>query len=140
MQTEPKQLKKITLQIAGMTCAACVAHNEEALGQLPGVTKAVVNLATGKANVEYDPDRVTLDDMRKAVSDVGYEVILDKVQLKIGGMSCQSCASNIETAVGALPGVGKTTVNFAAGSASIEYSPDVVSLSEIPGHYSRTRI
>jgi Cu+-exporting ATPase len=65
------------------------------------------------------------------VADVGYKVILDKVQLKIGGMSCQACAANIETAVGVLPGVGKTIVNFAAGSASVEYSPDVASLSEI---------
>jgi P-type Cu+ transporter len=131
LDNEPVELKKITLQIAGMTCAACVAHNEEALGALPGVTKAVVNLATNKANVEYDPDKVTLNDMRKAVADVGYEVILDKIQLKIGGMSCQTCATNIETALESLPGVGKTIVNFAAGSASVEYAPDVTSFNEI---------
>ncbi|MCX6006402.1 MAG: heavy metal-associated domain-containing protein, partial [Chloroflexi bacterium] len=116
MENQPQQWKKITLQIAGMTCSACVAHNEEALAALPGVTKAVVNLATGKASIEYDPAKVSLIDMRKAVADVGYEVVLDKVQLKIGGMNCQACASNIETAVGALPGVGRTVVNFAAGS------------------------
>jgi len=126
-----KLTKKITLQIAGRTCAAWVAHNEEALNALPGVTKAVVNLATGKANVESDPDNVKLEDLRKAVSDVGYEVVLDSVQLKIGGMSCQSCASNIETAVGALPGVGKVVVNFAAGSAAVEYSPDITPFDQI---------
>jgi P-type Cu+ transporter len=131
MASVTKRLKKITLQIAGMTCAACVAHNEEALAALPGVTKAVVSLATGKANVEYDPDKITLDDMRKAVADVGYEVILDKAQLKIGGMSCQSCAGNIETAVGSLPGVGKTVVNFATASASVEYAPEITSLEDI---------
>ncbi|MCX6006539.1 MAG: heavy metal translocating P-type ATPase, partial [Chloroflexi bacterium] len=46
-------------------------------------------------------------------------------------MSCQSCASNIESAVGALPGVGKVVVNFAAGSAGVEYAPEITSLSEI---------
>jgi len=131
MAGSTEQFKKITLQVAGMTCASCVAHNEEALGSLPGVRKAVVNLATGKANVEYDPAKVTLADMRKAVADVGYEAVLDKVQLRIGGMSCQSCASNIESAVGALPGVGKVVVNFAAGSAGVEYAPEITSLSEI---------
>jgi len=131
MENQPKQWKKITLQIAGMTCSACVAHNEEALSALPGVTKAVVNLATGKASVEYDPAKVSLAAMRKAVADVGYEVVLDKVQLKIGGMNCQACASNIETAVGALPGVGRAVVNFAAGSASVEYAPEVTPISEI---------
>ncbi len=64
--------KKINLQIAGMTCATCVIHNEEALKELPGVEKVVVNLATGKAAVEYDPSRVTLNAMKKAVTDVGY--------------------------------------------------------------------
>lgn len=123
--------KTISLHIAGMMCAACVAHNEEALGALPGVKKAVVNLATGKASVEYDPDMVTLYDMRKAVADVGYEVVLDKAQLKIGGMTCQACSQNIETAVGSLPGVGKAIVNLAAGSASVEYVPEITSLDEI---------
>jgi len=131
MENSGKQTRRISFQIAGMSCAACVAHNEEALVALPGVSRAVVNLATGKASVEYDPTRVTLADMRKAVTDVGYEVVLDKVQLKIGGMSCQSCASNIETAVGSLPGVGKVNVNFAAGSAGVEYAPDVTPLGEI---------
>ncbi|MBI2288576.1 MAG: heavy-metal-associated domain-containing protein, partial [Chloroflexi bacterium] len=75
-KTEPGK-KKITLQIAGMTCASCVANNEQALRDLPGVSKAVVNLATGKATVEYDPNRVTLADMKKTVTDIGYEVVLD---------------------------------------------------------------
>ncbi len=131
MAGETKQLKTISLRISGMMCAACVAHNEEALSALPGVIKAVVNLATEKASVEYDPDKVTLEDMRKAVSDVGYEVVPDNIQLKIGGMNCQACASNIETAVGALPGVAKVIVNFAAGSAGIDYVPDITSLDEI---------
>ncbi|MBN1374748.1 MAG: copper-translocating P-type ATPase [Dehalococcoidia bacterium] len=131
MHNGHEPLKKISLQVAGMTCAACVMHNEEALSALPGVTKAVVNLATGKTSVEYDSARVTLEDMQRAVADAGYEVVLDKVQLKIGGMSCQTCAGNIETALKALPGVGKTIVNFAAGSASVEYSPEITSLNDI---------
>ncbi len=131
MANELKNLKTISLRISGMMCAACVAHNEEALSSLPGVTKAVVNLATGKARVEYDPDKVTLEDMKKAVSDAGYEVVLDNMQLKIGGMSCQACASNIETAVGSLPGVGRVVVNFATGSAGIDYVPDITPLVEI---------
>ncbi|MBN1376687.1 MAG: copper-translocating P-type ATPase [Dehalococcoidia bacterium] len=124
-------LKKISLQIAGMTCAACVMHSEEALSALPGVTKAVVNLATGKASVEYDPAKVNLDDMRKAIEDAGYEVMLDKVQLKIGGMRCQTCAVNIETALKSFPGVSKTIVNIASGNASVEYSPEITPLKDI---------
>ncbi len=131
MSGEAKQLRKITLQIAGMTCASCVAHNEKALGELPGVQKVVVNLATGKATVEYDPSLVTLSDMKKAVADIGYEVVLDSAQLQVTGMTCASCVATIEKAVGDLPGVGKIVVNLATESARIEYAPGVTPLSEI---------
>ena len=53
-----------------MTCASCVAHVEEALRELPGVSNVVVNLATSKASLAYDPQRVKLEDMRRA-ADLG---------------------------------------------------------------------
>lgn len=129
--SETKQLKKITLQIAGMTCASCVIHNEEALGGLPGVKKVVVNLATGKASIEYDPTRVTLSDMRKAVTDIGYEIVLDNTQLHITGMTCTSCVANIEQAIGELPGVVKIVVSLNTESASLEYVSGITPLAEI---------
>jgi P-type Cu+ transporter len=129
--TEAKPSKKITLQISGMTCAACVIHNEEALRDLPGVRNVVVNLATGKASVEYDPGRATLKDMQKAVADAGYEVLLDKTQLHITGMTCSACASNIEKAVGDLPGVARIVVSLNTETAQVEYAPGVTSLSDI---------
>ncbi|MBI2848441.1 MAG: copper ion binding protein, partial [Chloroflexi bacterium] len=129
--SETKHLRKITLQIAGMTCASCVAHNEQALGDLPGVKKVVVNLATGKASVEYEPARVTLADMRKAVADIGYEVVLDSTQLQVTGMTCASCAANIEKAVGELPGVANIAVSLGTESARVEYASDITPLAEI---------
>ncbi|MBI2349541.1 MAG: heavy-metal-associated domain-containing protein, partial [Deltaproteobacteria bacterium] len=45
----------ITLKVGGMSCASCVAHIEEALKDLKGVSRAQVNLAAQKTYVEYDP-------------------------------------------------------------------------------------
>jgi Cu+-exporting ATPase len=56
-----------------MTCASCVAHVERALRELPGVSQAIVNLATGTAKVEFDPSQVSLEQMAQAVREVGYE-------------------------------------------------------------------
>ena len=126
-----KSLRKITLQISGMTCATCVAHNEQALRDLPGVRNVVVNLATGKASVEYDPERATLADMRKAVSDVGYEVVLNRSQLRVTGMTCSSCVANVEKVVSELPGVGKVVVSLNTESAQVEYAPDINTLADI---------
>lgn len=131
MSNGTKQLKKITLQIAGMTCASCVANNEKALGDLPGVEKVVVNLATGKAAVEYNPNRVTLAAMRKAIGGIGYEIVLNTANLQITGMTCASCVANNEKAIGDLPGVEKVVVNLATERAQVEYAPDITSLSEI---------
>ncbi|MBC7226421.1 MAG: copper-translocating P-type ATPase [Thermoflexales bacterium] len=65
----------VILPIGGMTCAACVAHVEEALRELPGVVSAAVNLATEKATVTFIPSVVGLADFKRAVAEAGYEVL-----------------------------------------------------------------
>ncbi|MFQ5812480.1 MAG: heavy metal translocating P-type ATPase [Anaerolineae bacterium] len=67
--------EKVSLPIGGMTCASCVAHVEGALAKTPGVVSVNVNLATEKASVEYIPTVTGLPDFRRAVADVGYEVL-----------------------------------------------------------------
>jgi Cu+-exporting ATPase len=124
-------LKKINLQVGGMTCASCVANVEVALSMLPGVKKAVVNLATGKAAVEYDSEKVSLTEMKKAVDEIGYEVVLSTATLHINGMTCAACVANIEQAVGELPGVYKIVVNLALERAQLEYTPEITSLNEV---------
>ncbi len=126
-----QSIRKVSLTVSGMTCASCVAHVEEAIGSLPGVQKVVVNLATGKAAVEFDPGKTTIAAMQKAVSEIGYEVVLTSANLHITGMTCAGCVANIQTAVGQLPGVVKVVVNLATESGRVEYAPEVTSLAEI---------
>jgi P-type Cu+ transporter len=65
----------IDLAIGGMTCAACVAHVEKALGKVPGVVDVNVNLATEKATVNYLPGATGLSEFQAAVAQAGYEVL-----------------------------------------------------------------
>jgi Cu+-exporting ATPase len=58
-----------------MTCASCAKTIEEALMELEGVNSAVVNLATEKVRVKYDPQRVRVGQLRKAIVDAGYQVL-----------------------------------------------------------------
>ena len=67
--------ESVTLAIGGMTCAACVGHVERALEGVPGVTRAVVNLATERAAVDYVRGLAGLADMRYAVEDSGYSLV-----------------------------------------------------------------
>ncbi len=72
---------KKTFSIKGMHCASCVLALEGSLGKVPGVAKAVVNLATEKATVDYDPAQVTDEHLASAVSNVGYQArITEEVQ------------------------------------------------------------
>ncbi len=63
---------KAVLNITGMTCASCSARIEKKLSKLDGVSAANVNLTTEKATVEYDPSKLKVSDMVKAVKDLGY--------------------------------------------------------------------
>jgi len=64
-----------TLSIGGMTCAACSARVERALRKLEGIESAVVNLATEKATVVFDPKTLRLSAIKEAVTKAGYQVI-----------------------------------------------------------------
>jgi Cu+-exporting ATPase len=65
---------KTTLNIGGMTCAACVFHVENALKGVSGVVEATVNLATEKATIDYTAGAVDTDGFRQAVTKAGYQV------------------------------------------------------------------
>src|SRR3989344_2054565 len=67
---------KKTFPIKGMHCASCVTLLEDSLGNIDGVVKATVNLATEKATVTYDPTKVTDRVLQGAVSNVGYEALI----------------------------------------------------------------
>lgn len=65
---------RLDFPVKGMHCAACVNTVEQALSAVPGVTRAIVNLATERATVEIAPDGPGIDDLRRVVAAVGYTV------------------------------------------------------------------
>jgi P-type Cu+ transporter len=124
-----KSLSDISLPILGMSCASCVSHVEGALKELPGVSNVIVNLATNKASFTYDPQQVSLDDMRRAVDDVGYAIASTELTLDVRGMTCASCVEHVESALKALNGVTSAVVNLGLGTARVAYIPGLVSIS-----------
>ena len=64
-----------TLDVGGMTCAACQANVQRALTRKPGVVDASVNLMTGEARVIFDPALIGIPQLVTAVEDVGYEAV-----------------------------------------------------------------
>ena len=68
-----------TMKIEGMTCAACAKAVERVTRKLDGVTESNVNLATEKLTINYEPDKVRLSDIRKAIEKAGFKAIEEVV-------------------------------------------------------------
>lgn len=73
--TEEKTVEQTTLQISGMTCAACANRIEKGLGKLPGVESAAVNFAMETARVSYASGAVTVEALRERVEKLGYGAV-----------------------------------------------------------------
>ncbi|MGJ0394408.1 MAG: heavy metal translocating P-type ATPase [Methylocystis sp.] len=109
---------RFDFNVRGMTCASCVSHVEKALAATPGVASASVNLATERAGVALAPG-ADAAAIAKAVSDAGYEPVVETIELGVGGMTCASCVAHVEKALKSVPGVLEASVNLAAERASV---------------------
>jgi Cu+-exporting ATPase len=123
--------KETTLQIAGMTCAACAVRIEKGLKKIDGVEDASVNFALEKSKVTFDPSRSNVNQLKEKVESLGYKVVTEKAEFDVTGMTCAACANRIEKRLNKVNGVQLATVNFALESASVEYNPGEVSIADM---------
>ena len=131
-----------TFAVGGMTCASCSAIIEKVLGKTAGIRSAVVNLATEKLNVTFDPTVIDIDGIVSAVSGIGYTATLlgapgvaaqvpGKVTLALIGMTCASCAAVIEKSLLKVSGVKSAAANLAANTGTIEFDPATVGVDDL---------
>ena len=108
--------------VQGLSCASCAHAVEVALQAVTGVKSAQVNLATEKVSLETEGSVSPLD-LQAAVQAAGYDLVLPQVtqNFALTGMSCASCAANIESAVSSLPEVSAASVNLATEVLSVTY-------------------
>ncbi len=69
---QPVHTKQVVLKVDGMTCNGCVLTVNKSLKKLPGVLNASITLKPPRATVEYDPTKVTPEQMIWATTDAGY--------------------------------------------------------------------
>ena len=68
---------KKTIPVIGMACSVCSANVERKLNSLDGIRSASVSLAGRTALVDYDPEKITLEDMKREVSNAGYDLVIE---------------------------------------------------------------
>lgn len=117
----------LSLPIDGMHCASCVGRVENALKSVDGVVAASVNLATERADIQFDKD-IRADAVVHAIEGLGYKVPVQTTHLAIEGMTCASCVGRVERTLLAVPGVTEANVNLATESAVVKGQTDVHAL------------
>ena len=68
---------KKTIPVIGMACSVCAANVERKLNSLEGINSATVSLAGRTALIDYDPEKITLEDMKREISNAGYDLVIE---------------------------------------------------------------
>ena len=71
-------MEKKTIAILGMMCAGCSARVEKKLNEIEGIASAAVNLPARTALVEYDPARISLEQMKEELGKIGYDMVIEE--------------------------------------------------------------
>ncbi|MBS6090717.1 MAG: heavy metal translocating P-type ATPase [Staphylococcus warneri] len=117
--------KRTTLDITGMTCAACSNRIEKKLNKLDDV-KAQVNITTEQATIDDFKGQYRTNDYVNEIQHLGYDVVKDSIDLTISGMTCAACSNRIEKVLNKMDGVVQATVNLTTEQATVTYYRGVV--------------
>lgn len=131
------ETKETSLQITGMTCAACATRIEKGLNKMDGVEVANVNLALEKSLIKYNPEKLSNRDFEQKIQDLGYGVVKENKEFVITGMTCAACSTRIEKGLNKLEGVTLANVNLALENATVEYNPAQISVADIIGRVEK---
>ncbi|MFZ0577120.1 MAG: heavy metal translocating P-type ATPase [Psychrobacillus psychrotolerans] len=131
------ETKETSLQITGMTCAACATRIEKGLNKMDGVEVANVNLALEKSLIKYNPEKLSNKDFEQKIQDLGYGVVKENKEFVITGMTCAACSTRIEKGLNKLEGVTLANVNLALENATVEYNPAQISVADIIGRVEK---
>ncbi len=135
--SKKEKTETLILPVKGMHCATCAQSISQSLYKREGVKKADVNYGTEKALIEYDPDKITLNEIGDTIRSLEYEPVLPsesetrEVNMRILGMTCAACVAAVEKALERVPGVKDAVVSLATEKAFVRYDPAVASIVDL---------
>ena len=114
-------LKRVALDIEGMTCSACVARLEKAFKRFDGIEKANVNLPLEKATLVLDPTIVAFEDLKAIVERTGFDLGIQSRIYFVDGMTELEHAAQVEAALFNVPGVFVADVNYVEQRVQVSF-------------------
>jgi len=129
-----KETTRCVIEIEDMTCGSCATKIEKNIKNTEGIKDVNVNLATRKATVNYSPDKISEEDLKKIIVDSGYKVKKPEstatLKLKIIGMDNPHCMGIVGSALEKLSGISGKTL-LPTEKATIEYDPKIIDSAKI---------
>ncbi len=117
------------ITISGMDCADCAATVQKAVARMEGVSWAALNFTTSKLEIEYSPEKVSLEEVSEEVEGLGYKVQeaggLVASHFIVSGMDCSHDEEGIERKVASIPKVAKARVSFVTSRMTVSHEPGV---------------
>jgi Cu2+-exporting ATPase/Cu+-exporting ATPase len=119
------------LKIIGMHCATCVTTIEKVVSGVRGVVSVQANLASNEALVTYDPSRVSLRDIVKAVRGAGYDVYREEVILVVENMVSVDDESIVESKLRGVPGVIDASASHINKAVILSLNSETVNVDDV---------
>ncbi len=122
---------RASYQVEGMTCVSCEASLARVLSRIDGVDSPQVSVNTKVAKLTYDPKKVKSSQLVMAIERAGYAVKAETVQVKVDGLACGDCSSQVTAALARVEGVTERKVCHVAKLAAVTFDPKKVSREKV---------
>jgi Cu+-exporting ATPase len=117
--------KTLNLHVEGMSCNNCSGKVETTLSALKGVRQALVDLDAKNVKIDFNPDEITLEDLKFAIKKAGYDATeksrVTTLVMEIEGMSCEHCVKTVNAKLNEMPGTREVSIVLPDGRAWISY-------------------
>ena len=123
--------KTMDLSIDGMHCASCALTLDKSLNRLDGVNEVNVDLNSNKAHMVINPRKITIDEIDKTVSGLGFNILKNEVKLKTQGMHCASCVILVEKSLERLDGIFNAHADLSSGIVTVVYDNNQISIDDM---------
>ncbi|XP_017926882.1 copper-transporting ATPase 2 isoform X2 [Manacus vitellinus] len=145
------QERTVTINIVGMTCQSCVQAIEGRISKVKGIVSIKVSREQNNAVIKYLQLEISPDQICLEIQDMGFDANVAEeklttatinlsslkeavVKLRVEGMTCQSCVTNIEGKIRKLHGVAKIKVSLGNQEAIIAYYPYIIQPDDLKRH------
>ncbi|XP_065484358.1 copper-transporting ATPase 2 isoform X1 [Caloenas nicobarica] len=143
----------VAVNIVGMTCQSCVQSIQGRISKVKGIESIRVSLEQNNAVIKYLQSEISPEQICQEIQDMGFDASIVEerlttptinlsslreavVKLRVEGMTCQSCVTNIEGNIRKLHGVAKIKVSLDNQEAIVAYYPYIIQPDDLKSHIS----